>query len=525
MGLLLIHALTGGRWGEAIRPQLVAGMITLPLLLPALIPLLFVLPALYPWARPDAAAHLDNRFYLNLPFFVGRGIVYLIVWFGLGGLILRALRQATCPIAALARIAPAGLILLAITVTYRRDRRDHVARSAFRLQRLRPDRDRRDGAVGAVGVRVRRRCSDRRRTKARCASLGKLLLGLLVLWAYLDFMQVLIVWQSDLPREAPWYVARSTGGWGIVAAVVAACHFVLPFFAAAVAAAATLARAASRCVAALLIAERGRPRLVAGGAGVRARLRSGRCSGDAWPARHRRGAGAAGAAAAGDAGSGAAPCLTKVLAAGATRAERCRQRASSGPACRWCSARCLLWRCWSCGCSRVPIDRPDHAPAAAALSRSPACSRTRARTWRKFYAEEMQRLNGTGWIDKAHGDRAHPDRRCDAQGGAGGHSGLADAAGEAAMRLLLLHPAAARSCRGCASAAPPPDFSGFAYQQKPGSQLPLQRRFRDETGRSVRLSELLGGKPLILALGLFPLPQSVRHRARRSVRRARARPA
>ena len=84
MGLLLIHALTGGRWGYATRPQLVAGMITLLLLPPALIPLMTVLPALYPWLRPDVAAHLDNRFYLNLPFFVARSIVYLIVWFGLG---------------------------------------------------------------------------------------------------------------------------------------------------------------------------------------------------------------------------------------------------------------------------------------------------------------------------------------------------------------------------------------------------------------------------------------------------------
>ena len=117
MGLLLIHALTGGRWGEAIRPQLVAGMVTLPLLLPALIPLMTMLAALYPWVRADAALHLDNRFYLNLPFFAGRVIVYLIVWFGLAELILRTLRQET-PEAALARLAPPGLILLAITVTY-----------------------------------------------------------------------------------------------------------------------------------------------------------------------------------------------------------------------------------------------------------------------------------------------------------------------------------------------------------------------------------------------------------------------
>src|SRR5579864_7481039 len=83
MGLLLIHALTGGRWGEAIRPQLVAGMVTLPLLLPALIPSMTMLAALYPWARTDMALHLNNRLYLNLPFFAGRVIVYLIIWFGL----------------------------------------------------------------------------------------------------------------------------------------------------------------------------------------------------------------------------------------------------------------------------------------------------------------------------------------------------------------------------------------------------------------------------------------------------------
>ena len=62
-------------------------------------------------------------------------------------------------------------------------------------------------------------------------NLGRLLLALLILWAYLDFMQVLIVWQSDLPNEAPWYIVRSRGGWGIAAALVAGCHFVLPFFA------------------------------------------------------------------------------------------------------------------------------------------------------------------------------------------------------------------------------------------------------------------------------------------------------
>ena len=44
---------------------------------------------------------------------------------------------------------------------------------------------------------------------------AKLLQTLLILWAYLDFMQLLIVWQSDLPNEAAWYLARSSGTWAV----------------------------------------------------------------------------------------------------------------------------------------------------------------------------------------------------------------------------------------------------------------------------------------------------------------------
>jgi protein SCO1 len=64
--------------------------------------------------------------------------------------------------------------------------------------------------------------------------------------------------------------------------------------------------------------------------------------------------------------------------------------------------------------------------------------------------------------------------------------------------ILLLAAPAAR--------AAPPDFSDFAYRQTPGSQLPLQAVFRDDAGRNVRLSDLLGGKPLILALVYFHCP-------------------
>jgi protein SCO1/2 len=67
------------------------------------------------------------------------------------------------------------------------------------------------------------------------------------------------------------------------------------------------------------------------------------------------------------------------------------------------------------------------------------------------------------------------------------------------IALMILAP-------NLAAAAPVPDFRDFAYQQKPGSQLPVQAVFHDEDGHSVRLFDLLHGKPLILALVYFHCP-------------------
>ncbi|MDB6088511.1 MAG: hypothetical protein JWN85_1295 [Gammaproteobacteria bacterium] len=229
MGLLLVHALTGGRWGYALRLQLVAGMHTLVLLLPALIPWLLVMPALYPWARPEAPAHLANGFYLNLPFFAARGGVYLLIWFGLRFFILRALREDE-PDAALARIAPGGLILLAMTISFAAidttmSLDPQFNSSVYGLMAM----------VGmgllALSVSLLAAAVGSPPDPETTATLGKLLLALVLLWAYLDFMQFLIVWQSDLATEAPWYLLRSCGGWGIAAALVALGHFLLPFLA------------------------------------------------------------------------------------------------------------------------------------------------------------------------------------------------------------------------------------------------------------------------------------------------------
>jgi hypothetical protein len=219
LALMLVHTLTGGRWGIAIRPWLVVGIGGLPLLLAAIVPVLVLLPRLYPWARADV--HLSNAFYLNLPFAAVRCVLYLIVWFVVTALALWRLRPATAAI---------GLILLGLTVNFAAidllmSLDPHFNSSDFGMTYAA------ESALFALSITMLGTMLTGSVGGADRDDLARLLQGVLILWAYLDFMQLLIVWQSNLPAEAAWYVVRWSGLWGSIAGLIAIAHFLLPFLA------------------------------------------------------------------------------------------------------------------------------------------------------------------------------------------------------------------------------------------------------------------------------------------------------
>src|SRR6185437_12202705 len=59
--------------------------------------------------------------------------------------------------------------------------------------------------------------------------LGKLMLALVMTWAYFSFSQFLIIWAGNLPEEIPWYLTRLNGGWQYVGLLLVVGHFALPF--------------------------------------------------------------------------------------------------------------------------------------------------------------------------------------------------------------------------------------------------------------------------------------------------------
>src|SRR5205823_7909240 len=81
LALLMIHRLTGGRWGEQLAPALLPAAGATPLLFILMIPVLVAIPTLYPWAhgasgaKPDAVAN-----YLDFPWFTARSLIALAGW-------------------------------------------------------------------------------------------------------------------------------------------------------------------------------------------------------------------------------------------------------------------------------------------------------------------------------------------------------------------------------------------------------------------------------------------------------------
>src|SRR5262249_42994072 len=65
---------------------------------------------------------------------------------------------------------------------------------------------------------------------AHFQDLGSFVLTFVMLWAYLEFSQFLIIWGGNLSDEIPWYIRRMQGVWGHVGLLLVILNFALPFF-------------------------------------------------------------------------------------------------------------------------------------------------------------------------------------------------------------------------------------------------------------------------------------------------------
>jgi len=240
LGVLIIHRLTGGRWGRAARPILESGAMTMPLMTLAFLPIALELDRIYPWASSYASAeHASSQveeLYLNPPFFQMRAGSYFAVWLTLSFVMCRTARSGSRRSRAKTRLAAGGLVLMLLTCTFAAidwgmSLDPHWYSTMY-------------GALVAVGaalsglalttavaaaLQAGSNQSVHPMPPQTLADLGTLLLVFLMLWAYCAFSQFLIIWSGNLPEENVWYIARLTGGWQWIGLAAVVLGFAVPF--------------------------------------------------------------------------------------------------------------------------------------------------------------------------------------------------------------------------------------------------------------------------------------------------------
>ena len=242
--LMMLHHLSGGAWGLAIRRLLEGASRTLPVLAILFVPLLFGLDDLYVWARPEAVAKdavlQHKEAYLNVPFFIGRAALYFGAWIFLAWRINRwSLEQDRTGDVALARrmqlFSGPGILVYAFTITFASfdwimSLDPHWFSTIFGLLILAGQ----GLAAFAFTIAALAALSDREPLatvvdKGIYHDLGKLLLAFVMVWAYFSFSQFLIIYSGNLPEEIPFYIRRLEGGWQVVSLLLLLLHFALPF--------------------------------------------------------------------------------------------------------------------------------------------------------------------------------------------------------------------------------------------------------------------------------------------------------
>ncbi|MGE3784570.1 MAG: hypothetical protein AB7H71_17750 [Alphaproteobacteria bacterium] len=230
VALVLVHDLTGGEWMEAARPALDAAIMTMPLATLAGIPVMIGLDSLYSWTHrpPDLA----NLWYLNPPAFYLRYACYVVLWNLLAAFALLGPRREGEPITpALSWLSGIALIMLAFSASFAAidwilSLQPKFWSSIFPMT---AGAGWFNSGMAIVVLTVAIAAPSGEGSRRRLADLARILLATTMFWAYVEFMQFLIIWEEDLKSEIDWYLQRYDSGWDSALFVAVALGFFAPF--------------------------------------------------------------------------------------------------------------------------------------------------------------------------------------------------------------------------------------------------------------------------------------------------------
>ncbi len=245
LALLMLQYLTAGAWGLFARRIFEASTRTLPLMAVLFLPIAFNMSVLYEWVRPEAATDpmvQSKAAYLNEPFFFVRAVLFFVILGVLTYLLNKwSKEQDGEPTrlpgpkdGRLRALSGPGLVLYVLVITFM---------SVDWVMSISPDFYSTIYGIlflGGQGLATvaftilvvtalsrTKPFSDVAKTQY-FHDYGNLLLAFVLLWAYFNVSQLIIIWAGNLPDEIPWYIVRLHGLWMPVAVAVLIGHFFLP---------------------------------------------------------------------------------------------------------------------------------------------------------------------------------------------------------------------------------------------------------------------------------------------------------
>ena len=247
IGILMLQYLTGGAWGVVIRRTLEACSRSLLISAVLFLPLLFGAKYLYEWSHPSPALEhvLEHRgWYLTTWGWSLRAVIYFAL-FGVMAYLLNkwggeqdkttnyedAERFLGRPTA----FSGPTIVIFVLTVTLA---------AVDWVMTLDPHWfSTMWGLLFLIGWALSTLCfvvmvlaylsnkapMDRVVGRRHFHDLGKLMLAFVMVWAYFNFSQFLIIWSGNIPEETNWYITRMQLGWGVVGMILVLFHFAAPF--------------------------------------------------------------------------------------------------------------------------------------------------------------------------------------------------------------------------------------------------------------------------------------------------------
>jgi hypothetical protein len=242
MGLLMIQHLSGGAWG-VFRRVFEASSRTLPLLALLFLPVVLGMGTLYSWTHDDhvqADEVLRHKAaYLNTGFFLVRALVYFAGWILLAWTLTRLSRRQDAGDMSvnlpLQYWSGAGIVFYAFSATFASidwimSINPHWYSTLFGFIFI--------GGQGLSALAftivvstylVQREPMATLLRPSHFHDLGKLSLAFVMLWAYFNFSQYMLVFAANLVEEIPYFIARTSHGWEYLALFLVVFHFALPF--------------------------------------------------------------------------------------------------------------------------------------------------------------------------------------------------------------------------------------------------------------------------------------------------------